>query len=79
MSNTKSLREQPVKHHTSRSIVVLDYGKGAVHLLQVSGDIEHVECSEYEHIVEEWCEGNNIRFNDIYWMAWGGNIQLHSV
>jgi hypothetical protein len=63
-----------------RSIIILDYESGKVHILQISADRETNRVFyELEEIVQEWCDGNDVKFSGVYWMCWNGKIELHSV
>lgn len=50
-----------------KKLIILDYGKGAVTVM-ASG-------RNPNRTFEKWCEKNNVRSSDCYWMSWSGKIK----
>lgn len=68
----------------TRHIIVLNYADGEVTVFTPNPNDGHCNQEDEEiydneeKAVHLWCMENGVRFDDVYWMSWGGRINIET-
>lgn len=54
-----------------KKVIVLDYASAKVTVLSPDEN-----CAEDEGLVHDWCDQSGVRYGNINWMSWDGNVDF---